>query len=52
MEKRKEKIYHGLEDETPEPIVDNGIIVDPYGSYTGVVLDNPFELPVQDVDDL
>ena len=52
MKKREEKIYRGLEDEKVEPIVDDGIIVDPYGSYTGVVLDNPLELPVQDVDDL
>lgn len=28
------------------------INVDPNGSYTGVVLDNPLDKPVQDVDDL
>ena len=52
MKEKEEKIYHGLEDEKIQPIVDDGIIVDPYGSYTGVVVDDPLELPVQDVDDL
>lgn len=28
------------------------INVDPNGSYTGVVLDNPLDKPIQDVDDL
>lgn len=28
------------------------INVDPNGSYTGVVLDNPMDKPIQDVDDL
>lgn len=28
------------------------INVDPNGSYTGVVLDNPTDKPIQDVDDL
>ncbi len=28
------------------------INVDPNGSYTGVVLDNPNDTPIQDVDDL
>lgn len=28
------------------------IITDPNGSYTGVNIENPFEKPTQDVDDL
>ena len=28
------------------------IITDPNGSYTGVAVDNKFDKPVQDVDDL
>lgn len=31
---------------------DESINTDPNGSWTGVVLDNPNEIPVQDVDDL
>ncbi len=31
---------------------DNRINTDPNGSWTGVVPDNPNEVPVQDVDDL
>lgn len=31
---------------------DGKIIVDPFGSWTGVPLDDPLETPIQDVDDL
>ena len=31
---------------------DTSINTDPNGSWTGVVTDNPNEMPVQDVDDL
>ena len=31
---------------------DGSIITDPNGSYTGVVLDNKYDKPIQDVDDL
>ena len=31
---------------------DGRIIVDPFGSWTGVPLDNKYDTPVQDVDDL
>ena len=31
---------------------DGRIIVDPFGSWTGVSLDNVMDTPVQDVDDL
>ena len=31
---------------------ENRIITDPFGSWTGVVEDNIYEKPVQDVDDL
>ncbi len=30
----------------------DGIITDPYGSWTGVNVENKYEKPVQDVDDL
>ena len=52
MKKRAEKSYQGLEDEKIIPITNSAIITDPYGSYTGVNIDDPHELPVQDVDDL
>ena len=31
---------------------DGRIIIDPFGSWTGVPLDDPLDAPVQDVDDL
>ena len=36
-----------MKEKRPEP----EILADPFGSYTGLVK-NPFEQPVQDVDDL
>ena len=30
----------------------SGIITDPLGSWTGVPVDDPFEKPIQDADDL
>ena len=38
----------------PAPGMTNkdGIIVDPFGSWTGVSLDDVYNIPVQDVDDL
>ncbi len=30
----------------------DGIITDPYGSWTGVNMENKYEKPIQDVDDL
>ena len=31
---------------------DDGIITDPLGSWTGVPTDSPYDLPIQDADDL
>jgi hypothetical protein len=31
---------------------ENEIITDPFGSYTGVPVDDPYDKPVQDADDL
>ena len=31
---------------------DNEIVTDPFGSYTGVPIDDPYSRPVQDADDL
>ena len=31
---------------------DSEIITDPFGSYTGVPVDDPYDKPVQDADDL
>lgn len=36
----------------PLPIIDMASENDPLGSYTGVPLENAFEKPVQDADDL
>lgn len=33
-------------------IADMQINTDPNGSWTGVATDNPYEVPIQDVDDL
>lgn len=33
-------------------IKEQGIVTDPNGSYTGVPTDDPYSLPIQDVDDL
>jgi hypothetical protein len=40
--------------ETKIPSVQSydNIIVDPYGSWTGIPIYDPYDLPVQDVDDL
>ena len=40
--------------DTPRPIMqtDCQIITDPFGSWTGVPIDNVFDIPIQDVDDL
>ena len=32
--------------------ISDGIITDPLGSWTGVPVDDPYEKPIQDADDL
>ena len=48
MRKRKEK----KENEREQRWDEGEIITDPFGSYTGVCVDDKFEKPVQDADDL
>ena len=36
----------------PTFTADKDIITDPLGSWTGVVVDDPYEKPIQDADDL
>ena len=52
--RRKTPLIEKPEIEENEIIICNSdsITVDPFGSYTGVVLDNPNDMPIQDVDDL
>ncbi len=37
---------------TQSDTYDNEIITDPFGSYTGVPTDDPYDKPIQDADDL
>ena len=37
---------------TPDFSTDGGINTDPFGSWTGVSADDPYEKPIQDADDL
>lgn len=37
---------------TDNSVLENKIITDPFGSWTGVSVDNELDKPVQDVDDL
>lgn len=46
----EQKVEKGSE--SPFRSDEGGINTDPNGSWTGVVTDNPYETPVQDVDDL
>ena len=39
-------------DIAPDFSTKNGINTDPFGSWTGVSTDDPYEKPVQDADDL
>mgnify|MGYP003310039688 CR=1 FL=1 len=60
MEKREKDFIQKLERteqgiiNMPKPtmLTDGHIIVDPFGSWTGVSLDDIYDPPVQDVDDL
>ena len=36
----------------PDFSTNNGINTDPFGSWTGVPTDDPYEKPIQDADDL
>ena len=51
--KNQELVEQGIP-EIPMPSVQdlNGIVVDPFGSWTGVPVQDPLDTPVQDVDDL
>ena len=53
MKSNKEKKEQGRPP-VQEPITEakSGIITDPFGSWTGVSLDNILDTPIQDVDDL
>ena len=51
--KNQELIEQGIP-EIPIPSLQEfgNIVVDPFGSWTGVPVENPLDTPVQDVDDL
>ena len=38
--------------QTQSDTYDDEIVTDPFGSYTGVPTDNPYDKPIQDADDL
>ncbi|MBR2965127.1 MAG: hypothetical protein IKC34_01105 [Clostridia bacterium] len=50
-EKNKQKDRTRVEFSMKSSSVDDRIDTDPYGSYTGVP-DDPYDMPVQDADDL
>ena len=51
--KNQELVEQGIP-EIPTPSIQEytNIVVDPFGSWTGVPVDDPLDTPVQDVDDL
>ena len=51
--KNQELVEQGIPEIPMPSLQDYGnIVVDPFGSWTGIQLDNPLDTPVQDVDDL
>ncbi len=51
MFKKNKKTKEQGKFEAEKPVIENSIDTDPLGMWTGVP-DNPYEEPVQDVDDL
>ena len=49
IEKGKEMFFPASSDNNS---LENRIVTDPFGSWTGVNVDNELDKPVQDVDDL
>lgn len=45
-------IKNAAQKKAPKHIEKQGIVTDPFGSWTGVPYDDIYDTPVQDVDDL